>query len=62
VNSLPSGAGNVNSGDVGLVGGLEFDFGSFDLNGRYELGLDNVSTGKNLQNGTFTVLMGYSFI
>jgi hypothetical protein len=62
VSSLPSGSGTLNSGDVGLVGGLQLDFSKFFINGRYELGLDNVSTGKNLQNGTFTVLMGYSFI
>jgi len=62
LSSLPANSGAVNSGDVGLVGGIEFDFSKFCINGRYELGLDNVSSGKNLQNGTFTVLMGYSFI
>jgi Outer membrane protein beta-barrel domain len=62
VSSLPNGSGNLNSGDVGLVGGLDFDFGKFDISGRYELGLDNVSAGKNVQNGTFTILMGYAFI
>ena len=62
LSSLPANSGAVNSGDVGLVGGVEFDFSKFCFNGRYELGLDNVSGNKNLQNGTFTVLMGYSFI
>ena len=62
LSSLPAGTGNLNSGDVGLVGGLEVNFSKFFINGRYELGLDNVSSNKNLQNGTFTILMGYSFI
>jgi opacity protein-like surface antigen len=62
LSSLPTNSGVVNSADVGAVVGLEFNFGPFDLNGRYELGLDNVSSNKNIQNGTFTVLMGYSFI
>jgi hypothetical protein len=62
LSSLPGSAGALNTGDVGLVGGLEFDFSSFCVNGRYELGLDNVTGNSHIQNGTFTVLMGYSFI
>ncbi|HTA76105.1 MAG TPA: porin family protein [bacterium] len=62
LSSLPSNSGVVNSADVGAVAGLEFDLGPLKLNGRYELGLDNVTNNKNLQNGVFTVLMGYSFI
>jgi hypothetical protein len=62
LSSLPGNAGAVNNGDVGLVGGLEFDFSNFCINGRYELGLDNVTGNSSIQNGTFTVLMGYSFI
>ncbi len=53
---------NINSSDVGLVGGLEFDIDKFLVSGRYELGLDNVSSNKNIQNGTITLLVGYSFI
>jgi hypothetical protein len=53
---------NINSSDVGLVGGLEIDVDKFLLSGRYELGLDNVSQKTNVQNGTFTFLIGYSFI
>ncbi len=62
LSSLPGNAGAVSAGDVGLVGGLEFDFSKFCINGRYELGLDNVTSNSSIQNGTFTVLMGYSFI
>ena len=64
-NTVAQSGGNdlsgVNTSDVGLVGGLEFDISKFFISGRYELGLDNVTTGKNIQNGTITVLMGYSF-
>jgi hypothetical protein len=52
----------INSSDVGLVGGLEIDVDKFLLSGRYELGLDNVTQKSNVQNGTFTFLIGYSFI
>lgn len=62
LSSLPGGSGAVNTTDVGLVGGLEVDFSKFCINGCYELGLDNVTGNSNIQNGTFTVLMGYSFI
>jgi len=62
LSNFPSAAGGVSTGDVGLVGGIEFDFSKFCINGRYELGLDNVTGVKNVTNGTFTVLMGYSFI
>jgi hypothetical protein len=53
---------NVNQSDVGLVGGVEIDIDKFLLSGRYELGLDNVAKNVNVQNGTFTFLIGYSFI
>jgi hypothetical protein len=53
---------NVNSSDVGLVGGIEIDLDKFLVSGRYELGLDNVAQKVNVQNGTFTFLIGYSFI
>jgi hypothetical protein len=47
---------------VGLVGGIEIDVDKFLLSGRYELGLDNVAKNVDVQNGTFTFLIGYSFI
>jgi opacity protein-like surface antigen len=62
IASLPSGTGAVNTNDLGLVAGLDFDFSKFCINARYELGVNNVSSSKNLQNGTFTILMGYSFM
>jgi hypothetical protein len=63
-NTLASGNGvsNVNSSDAGLVGGLELDFSKFLISGRYELGLDSVKSGSNVQNGTFTFLIGYNFM
>ena len=53
---------NVNSSDVGLVGGVEVDISKFLVSGRYELGLTDLTTGGNIQNGTFTFLIGVSFI
>lgn len=53
---------NVNSSDVGLVAGLQIDMSKFLISGRYELGLDNVANKTNVQNGTLTFLVGYSFI
>lgn len=52
----------INSSDVGLMGGVELDIDKFLVSGRYELGLDNVKSGTNLQNGTITLLVGYSFM
>ncbi len=52
----------INSSDVGLVGGVEIDIDKFLVSGRYELGLDNVKSNTNVQNGTLTFLVGYSFI
>jgi hypothetical protein len=53
---------NVSSSDIGLVGGLELDFDKFLISGRYELGLQNVTQNSNVQNGTITLLAGYSFM
>jgi hypothetical protein len=53
---------NINSSDVGLIGGVELDIDKFNVSGRYELGLDNVEKNVNVQNGTLTFLIGYSFI
>jgi hypothetical protein len=56
-NTLP----NVNS-DVGIIGGIELDIDKFLVSGRYELGLQNIQTNTNVQNGTLTFLVGYSFM
>jgi len=52
----------INSSDVGLVAGLEIDIDKFLVSGRYELGLNDVKPSSNIQNGTLTFLVGYSFI
>ncbi len=52
----------INSSDIGLMAGLEFDLGKVLISGRYELGLDNVQSNTNVQNGTITVLAGYEFM
>jgi len=53
---------DINSSDVGIVGGLELDIDKFLLSGRYELGLQNIRSNSKVQNGTITLLVGYSFI
>lgn len=52
----------VNSSDIGLMGGAEIDIDKFQVSGRYELGLTNITNGVNIQNGTITLLVGYSFM
>lgn len=65
-NTVAQGGGvnikGINSSDTGLVGGVELDFSKFLISGRYELGLDNVKSDSNVQNGTFTFLIGYDFM
>jgi hypothetical protein len=56
------GVSNPNSTDVGLILGAQLNFGSILVSGRYEVGLTDVSTDANIQNGTFTFLAGLSFI
>ena len=53
---------NINQSDVALIGGLELDIDKFNVSGRYELGVENVAKNTNVQNGTLTFLLGYSFI
>lgn len=53
---------NVSSSDIGLVGGLELDVDKFLISGRYELGLQNIQQNSNVQNGTITLLVGYSLM
>lgn len=53
---------NVSSSDIGIMGGIEIDFDKFLVSGRYELGLQNIQQNVNVQNGTFTALVGYSFM
>jgi hypothetical protein len=53
---------NTNKSDVGLVGGVQIDLALLLLSARYELGLTDVNSNQNIQNGTFTFLAGFSFI
>lgn len=53
---------DINSSDIGLVGGVEVDLSKFLVSARYELGLENVEKNVNIQNGTITLLVGYSFM
>lgn len=57
-----NGPASVNQGDIGVVGGLEFDIDKFLISGRYELGLENVAQNVDVQNGTITLLVGYNFM
>lgn len=61
-NVASSGLSNVAPADVGLVGGLQMHFDPLVLSGRYEVGLTNVTSDRNLQNGTFTFLVGLMFL
>jgi hypothetical protein len=53
---------NTNNSDVGLIGGVQINLAQLLLSGRYELGLMDVNSNQNIQNGTFTFLAGFSFI
>ncbi|HTC20347.1 MAG TPA: porin family protein [bacterium] len=56
------GVTNPNSTDVGLILGAQLNFSRFLISGRYEVGLTDVSSNQNIQNGTFTFMAGFSFI
>ena len=59
---LKSGLQNVNPVDVGVIGGLQFHFDPILVSGRYEMGLTDVTSDRNMQNGNFTFLVGVAFI
>ena len=61
-NVYNSGVGNVNNTDMGLVLGAQLNLDRFLVSGRYEVGLSNISSNTAVQNGTFTFLVGLSFI
>ena len=52
----------TNNTDIGLVGGVQLNLDRFLVSGRYELGLTNINNNQQIQNGTFTFLVGLSFI
>jgi hypothetical protein len=53
---------SVNKTDVGLILGAQVFVSKFLVSGRYEVGLTDVSTTQQIQTGTFTFLVGLSFI
>jgi len=57
---------NLNKTDIGVMGGVIVDIDKFSLSARYEVGLTDISTSggpsSHVQNGTFTLLAGFSFI
>jgi len=68
-NGNTSAITNANGSDVGFILGAEIKFDKFLITGRYELGFNNVvnaiggsSTNNNIQNGTITLMAGYSFM
>ena len=52
----------VSNTDVGLILGAQLNLSKILLSGRYELGLTDLNTDSKIQNGTFTLLVGLSFI
>lgn len=57
-----AGVANINQTDIGLIVGAQATLSQFLFSGRYEIGLTNVNSTQNVQNGTFTLLVGLSFI
>jgi hypothetical protein len=57
-----AGVSNINNTDIGLVLGGQLNLDRFLTSCRYEVGLSNVSSTNAVQNGTFTVLVGLSFL
>ena len=53
---------NVSSTDVGLILGAQVFVSKFLVSGRYEIGLTDVRTDAKIQTGTFTFMVGLSFI
>jgi hypothetical protein len=60
--SVANNVGATTNNDVGLVGGVQINVERFLVSGRYELGLTNINNNQQVQNGTFTFLVGLSFI
>jgi hypothetical protein len=59
-DNLVGNVNNVNNTDIGVVLGGQVNLDSFLVSGRYEFGLLNVF--NVIQNSSFTVLVGMSFI
>lgn len=61
-NVASQGVASVNSTDVGAIMGVQVIFGNLLASGRYEVGFDDISSNQKIQNGTFSFLLGLSFI
>ena len=57
-----TGVSNPNNTDIGLNLGAQLNLDRLLLSGRYEVGLMDVNNNQNVKNGTFTFLIGLSFI
>ncbi len=57
-----NGVVNVNRTDVGLMLGAQVNMDPILVSGRYEVGLNDVSSSQKIQNGTFTFLVGLSIL
>jgi hypothetical protein len=56
------GLGSVNQTDIGLVAGAQLFLTNVLFSGRYEVGLTDVNSNQQIQNGTFTFMVGLSII
>ncbi len=56
------GVATVNQGDVGVILGAELGIPVFLLSARYEVGLTDLNSDTKIQNGTFTLMAGISFM
>ena len=62
LNASNNGVNNINDSDIGLVAGAQLNLDRFLVSGRYEFGLTNITNNQSIQNGTFTLMVGLSFI
>jgi hypothetical protein len=52
---------SVNSTDFSLVFGAGLEYGSFSLQGRYDMGLSSVGDGGDVKNSGWLLTLGYGF-
>lgn len=53
---------NVNNMDTGLIAGAQVLLGPIVVTGRYEIGVNDISSNQKIHNGTFTFMGGFCFI
>lgn len=61
-NIANKGVVNVKKSDVGLIVGAQVVMSKFLFGGRYEIGLMDLSSDSDVRSGTFTFLVGLSFL